>query len=599
MLNLSDKELDRLSREAAENHDPGDVTGSRSWDRLSHRLDRELGKRALNPWRTIRRIPFYYASAILLIAGVSFYFARQNKHSGSPPFAAGQQPAAATFKADSSSTLNAEHKENSTRTNPDLTTGANDATHSAAGGTTASGTTDAANSASASRTAGSGSAPSTNSATASAGVDGKTTATASRTAGSGSAPSTNSANASLPAANPALSGASARSSREAASTSATTGKTAGVNSAVHQLATTSLSHNAALLHNSATNRIVHRNRHPHHPDGTASGKTGSSRLNNDGQFSQSAPSNDGQGIAGNPHGSSRDQHRNSGKSDGGSTTTSGDPDIAQSGADGIASTDANKTTSGNAASAALRELAATRIQHPGRLSRTPDINDSALRHFTAKRTPIVLPPKTTQVSHVWAFGISAAPDFTSVKSLTGDKPGSSIGLTADWQIVHRFYLSSGLFLTRKNYAANSRDFHTPPDYYQANGMRNDMAFVKGSIHMLEIPLNVRYDFGVAGNTLFFFSAGTSSYFAAKESDSYYFPFFGRLAYRNIQYPGSSSYLLATVNLSVGVEAALSNSMSLLVAPYVKLPSRNIGFGQVEMNTFGINFALKYAPVRRR
>src|ERR1700742_1597973 len=89
MLNLSDKELDRLSREAAQEHDPGDVLGPRSWERLEPRLDGDLGKFSPNPMRAVRRLPFYYASAFILLLGVTAYFVRQNSKthqgSGSPP----------------------------------------------------------------------------------------------------------------------------------------------------------------------------------------------------------------------------------------------------------------------------------------------------------------------------------------------------------------------------------------------------------------------------------------------------------------------------------------------------------------------------------
>jgi len=49
MLNLSDKELDRLSREAANQHDPGDLVGPQSWERLELRLDKELGRIGPSP----------------------------------------------------------------------------------------------------------------------------------------------------------------------------------------------------------------------------------------------------------------------------------------------------------------------------------------------------------------------------------------------------------------------------------------------------------------------------------------------------------------------------------------------------------------------
>src|SRR5215475_13385241 len=82
MLNLSDKELDHFAKEAAQEYDPGDVLGERSWEGLEIRLDRDLGKVHLNPLGHIRRFPFYYAPAMLVLLGVSYYLMRR---SGSPP----------------------------------------------------------------------------------------------------------------------------------------------------------------------------------------------------------------------------------------------------------------------------------------------------------------------------------------------------------------------------------------------------------------------------------------------------------------------------------------------------------------------------------
>ena len=86
MLNLSDKELDRLSKEAAQEYEPGDVLGPRSWEKLEVRLDNNPGGFNPNTLRHIRRYPFYYAPALLVLIGVSYYFVKQGtKGSGSPP----------------------------------------------------------------------------------------------------------------------------------------------------------------------------------------------------------------------------------------------------------------------------------------------------------------------------------------------------------------------------------------------------------------------------------------------------------------------------------------------------------------------------------
>ena len=71
MLNLSDNELDRLSREAAERYEPGH--DRHPWQKLEQLLDKELGTVSPLPRLPSRRFPFIYAPALVILAGlVSF-----------------------------------------------------------------------------------------------------------------------------------------------------------------------------------------------------------------------------------------------------------------------------------------------------------------------------------------------------------------------------------------------------------------------------------------------------------------------------------------------------------------------------------------------
>src|SRR5579859_4762425 len=85
MLNLSDKELDRFSKEAAQEYEPGDVLGPRSWDKLEVRINQEFGHAGWNPLHHIRRFSFYYTPALVVLLGVAYYFVRTRPSSGSSP----------------------------------------------------------------------------------------------------------------------------------------------------------------------------------------------------------------------------------------------------------------------------------------------------------------------------------------------------------------------------------------------------------------------------------------------------------------------------------------------------------------------------------
>jgi hypothetical protein len=528
MLNLSDKELDRLSREAAQEYDPGELAGSRGWERLEVHLDRDLGKVGPNPMRGFRRWPFFYAPAILVLLGVSYYFVRQTRTrkaepSGSPPIIVLQTPAVDPAKNndrsnDLSSTKNAEHSDNSTST-PDkkpvtipYPAGSAQPAPTAGHGTVAS-------------------------------------------------PDLAAAHGAIPE----------RSSGKSSGTAVGTG-------AANNGSVIAGNHRVAKDNNSGRN------------------------VGNENKNSGLTPS----GTA-HPHLSAQDVAAGGSVGAGNHSKKGGLVTKGGAGKNGLNLTQDEASQpaiqgGATAGSAAVNrhELVFSPVRHARSMKQSPAVPDSGLRAFTAKAAPIP-PPKKKGVLHInrsLQLGLSLAPDFSSVNSLAGDRPGSSIGLTVDYQFANHWYLSTGLLVSRKNYAARSEDYHVPYDYYRNNNLKN-IDFVKGTFNMLEIPLNLRYDFSVAGNTLFFASGGLSSYLFTNENCNYYYNFFGRETSRGFNYSNHNNYLFSSVNLSLGVEAGISNSLSLLVAPYMKIPTRNVGFGQVQMNSVGINFALKYTPVLSR
>jgi hypothetical protein len=503
MLNLSDKDLDRLSQEAAQHHEPGDVLGPRLWEKLELRLDRDLGKISPNPARGIRRLPFYYAPAMLVLLGISYYLVKLNNRShkgmpsASPPFTLIKPAPAGALNPSSSS----QNPEQTNKPNSTLAVPSNTVPYPGTSGT-----------------------PNT-----------------SVTPGNSLAASAHAA----PGIAPDLS----NSSSAAGTTS--------------------------------------RHRHGHNPSqfpgSTIPGSTGAA---NPGLTTNSPTS-----------GSSRGTNANSNASTNASRPISASP---------TGSAPANSTggvpalPGGNTTEKSARELTLSRVRGPVHLTHAASIDDSALRAFTAKSIPRqpIARKGGLHINRSLEFGLMGAPDFASVNSVAGAKAGSSFGLTVDYKFADRWYVGTGLLFTRKNFAAAPQNYHVSSNYLSQNGM-DYMQFVQGRFNMLEIPLNLRYDFSTTGNTLFFASVGASSYLFTSENCSYYYNHYGRLDTKEFHYDSIPNYLFSSINLSMGVETGISNSLSLLIAPYVKIPTRNIGFGQVQLSSFGIDFALKFAPVLSR
>ncbi|GGB21882.1 hypothetical protein [Puia dinghuensis] len=546
MLNLSDKDLDRFSKEAAEEYDPGDVLGPRSWEKLEVRINQEFGRPGWNPLQHFRRFAFYYAPALLALVGVTYYMVRPGASSGSSPGLTAKAPTEKTPV----------HTQNPFATDESTST---PATSSSATASTADRGQDAVHQPDGA------SANHPGSVTPNAGGDANTGAAA----GAAASGTTNAGAAAARSAG--VGNTHSRTAATGAAATATTNAGAATNG------TTLVNGRRA-----SDRRPAMNGRTASHVAGAGNAITGTSGR----QRSRTRNGKNGRQNGDKASSLPGDDRNNTASASGGQSTNAGGANAASS----------------TGATSPARELTLSAVASPQNLKKKANINDSALRAFTLKSTaPALIKPRALHINRNWQFGLVVAPDFTSVNSLAGDKPGSSMGLTVDYQFAPRWYISTGILATRRNYSARPQDYHAPSSIFQQNYVDpNKVDYVKGSFYMMEIPLNVRYDFTVAGNTLFFVSGGLSSYlFTNEHTNVYWSPFPYRQFCQPFQPPAASNYLFSTVNLSIGVEAGISNSLSILVAPYMKLPTRGIGAGQVQMNSVGIDFSLKWSPVTSR
>jgi hypothetical protein len=65
--------------------------------------------------------------------------------------------------------------------------------------------------------------------------------------------------------------------------------------------------------------------------------------------------------------------------------------------------------------------------------------------------------------------------------------------------------------------------------------------------------------------------------------------------RKQEYSSQKNYWLSLGSLSIGVEKKLSDNLSISAAPFVKIPFRGVGQGELKLTGTGINFMLSYKP----
>jgi hypothetical protein len=210
-------------------------------------------------------------------------------------------------------------------------------------------------------------------------------------------------------------------------------------------------------------------------------------------------------------------------------------------------------------------------------------------------------PEATKVAITknkgWSVALLGGVDKSTVKFKYDNGPGYNTGLLLGYQFNKKLSVHTGAIYTQKNYKVAGIDFHPPKgswaSYY-------NFSQVDGYCRMWEVPLLLRYYLGNGkGKTDFFLSTGISSYFMTKEKYTYYYVYNGQPAQRTNTYPSSDTHLLSILHLSAGLDKQIGQKWSMLIEPYAKIPLGGVGFGSIQLSSFGINLSLQYKQPSRK
>jgi hypothetical protein len=219
------------------------------------------------------------------------------------------------------------------------------------------------------------------------------------------------------------------------------------------------------------------------------------------------------------------------------------------------------------------------------------------------------PHQSLVFSRPLEIGITVAPEISKAKiNYIGTPLGVNFGMTLDYHVLGGFSLNSGLTYAKKFYQAAGKDFHPNDQIYVPQN--TTIGSVKGSLKMIDLPLNIRYDFRSDEKTFLFISAGLSSYLIQRQEYNYVcinnpsntgnpppnIPYYN---HENDDVNKSEINWFSVLNLSAGFETSLSNSLSFQMNPYFKIPLRGVGAGDVSLSSYGIAIALKYSPVLKK
>ena len=181
-------------------------------------------------------------------------------------------------------------------------------------------------------------------------------------------------------------------------------------------------------------------------------------------------------------------------------------------------------------------------------------------------------------------GIISGVDLSSIH-FQSVKTGASKGLIIGYAFNKKWSIESGLLWDTKRVYDNGKYFN-PPGYTPTNGIT--IVAVNGKSRLYEWPVNMKYTI-ISGKHSLFATTGLSSYFMRSENYDY--------EYEQNNQPGGHNYLsyknetknwFSVFNFSVGYTHKLGDIGSMRIEPYLKLPIKNLGVGNMPIMSTGLN-----------
>jgi hypothetical protein len=188
---------------------------------------------------------------------------------------------------------------------------------------------------------------------------------------------------------------------------------------------------------------------------------------------------------------------------------------------------------------------------------------------------------------------SAGADIAGVKflSFANSTLKSRVGVAFGYQLNNKLSVQAGIYVGRKIYEGGPDDYHAKQGSYWSMVKINK---VEASCLVYDIPVSIRYDILQKRRINFYAVAGLSSFIMKKEDYYYYYTAYNMDREKDYSYTGNE-HLFSNLILSAGMERILTANLSIQAEPYLSIPLKGVGDGQVKLFSAGLLIGLKYKP----
>lgn len=197
---------------------------------------------------------------------------------------------------------------------------------------------------------------------------------------------------------------------------------------------------------------------------------------------------------------------------------------------------------------------------------------------------------STRLSRV-TLSFVAGPDLSTVGSFSDFyDPGYKLGIALEYNLTSKLSVSAGFIQSEVRYRAQGNEYK-PPYGYWTDGIVPTQTI--GECLLFDIPISLKYRFLDFKHSHVYVGAGLSSYIM--QSEDYRFSYEGNRSDLVQGWYGEtgSRHWFSNVGFSIGYELDLHPNWSLRVEPFMSIPLKEVGWGNVKLYSLGNFISLNY------
>ena len=204
---------------------------------------------------------------------------------------------------------------------------------------------------------------------------------------------------------------------------------------------------------------------------------------------------------------------------------------------------------------------------------------------------VVLPDKGKLFTYGVALGVS--PDFNSVGMNESKELSGQAGIQLVATFRNRLSLSTGAYYGKKKFITSGENYFPPNEYWKKHTNGVVPEWVDGHIVVLDVPINLTYNWNPKNRIQFISSIGVSNYFILSEDCTYKFSSYNPGTEYGWDTDEMTKELFGAGNLSLGVLWYLNPRINIRVEPYIKVPLKDVGWGSVDLFSAGSLISMQY------